>query len=98
MEGILGQQAGEADTGITTLSTTNGKKIVGKLEGGEREEVLVAPFRMLGTPTANETFDAELEKETNAWAEANVMCVRKEDRGSDILQGESSQEKKQRSV
>ena len=36
---------------------------------GEREVlVLIEHCRKLGTPTTNETFDAEFEKEINAWA------------------------------
>ena len=37
-----------------------------------KREVLVEQYRKLGTSTANETFDAEFEKEINAWAEANA--------------------------
>ena len=37
-----------------------------------KREVLVEHYRKLGTSTANETFDAEFEKEINAWAEANA--------------------------
>ena len=45
-------------------------------------------YRKLGTPTANETFDAEFEKEINAWAEVHVGTSEREDRGSDGLQRE----------
>ena len=52
-----------------------------------KREVLVEHYRKLGTPTANETFDAEFKrKEINAWAEANVGASEREDRGSDWLQ------------
>ena len=51
-----------------------------------KREVLAEDYRKLGTPTANETFDAEFEKEFNAWAEANVGGSEREDRGSDGLQ------------
>ena len=51
-----------------------------------KREVLVEPYRKLGTPTDNETFDAEVEKEINVWAEANVGASEREDRGSDGLQ------------
>ena len=37
-------------------------------------------------PTANDTFDAELEKEINAWADANVGASERKERGSDGLQ------------
>ena len=33
---------------------------------------MVERYRKLETPTANESFDAEVDKETNAWTEANV--------------------------
>ena len=74
-KGILGQQAGEADTGIALLRTrmVSGSK--------EKREVLIEHYRKLGTPTASETFDAELEKEINAWAEENVGASEREDRG-----------------
>ena len=83
IKGILGQQAGEADTGIATIRAQNGKT-VSSLKG--EREVLVEHYRKLGTSTANETFDAEFEKEINAWAEANVRASEREDRGSDGLQ------------
>ena len=61
IKGILGKQAGEADTGIATLRAQNGKMVSSsKGKGG----VLVEHYyRKLGTPTANEIFDAEFEKE-----------------------------------
>ena len=40
-------------------------------------EVLVEHYRKLGTPTADETFDADFEMGINAWAEANLTCTRK---------------------
>ena len=46
-------------------------------------EVLVEHCRKLGTPTANETFDAEFEKEINAWVEANVDALEREDSDSE---------------
>ena len=33
---------------------------------------------LVGTPTTNKTFDAEFEKEINAWAEANVGASKRE--------------------
>ena len=45
-------------------------------------------YRKLGTPTANETFDAEFVEEINAWAEANVDASDREDNGSEGLQRE----------
>ena len=57
-----------------------------------KREILVEHYRKLGTPKANETFDAEFEMETNAWAEANVGASEREDRGSDGLQREFTRE------
>ena len=37
-------------------------------------EVLVEQYRKLGTPATNEAVDAELEKDINASAEANVVA------------------------
>ena len=68
-KGILGKQAGEADTGIATLRAQNG--IMVSSSKGKRE-VLVEHYRKLGTPTTNETFDAEFEKKIDAWVRANV--------------------------
>ena len=66
--------------------------MVSSLKG--KREVLVEYNRKLGTPTANETLDAEFEKEINVWAEANVGVSQREDRGLDGLKRKSSQEKK----
>ena len=38
-----------------------------------KREVLVEHFRKLGTPTANETFDAEFTEEINTWVDVNVV-------------------------
>ena len=83
IKGILGKQAGEADTGIATLRAQNG--IMVSSSKGKRE-VLVEHYRKLGTPTTNETFDAEFEKEIDAWVEANVDASEREDSGSEGLQ------------
>ena len=48
-----------------TLRAQNGKMVTTSSSKGKRE-VLVEHYRKLGTPTANETFDAEFEKEINA--------------------------------
>ena len=48
--------------------------------------MFVEHYCKLGTPTAKETFDAEFEKEINAWAEANVGASEREEHGSDGLQ------------
>ena len=37
-----------------------------------KRELLVDHYRKLETPTTNKTFDTELNKEIDAWAEANV--------------------------
>ena len=73
---ILGKQSGEADTGIATLRAQNGK-MVDRSKG--KREVLVEHYHKLGTLTTNETFDAELEKEINAWTEAKVDASERED-------------------
>ena len=49
-------------------------------------DVLVDHSRKLGTPTADETFDAEFDKEINAWAEVNADASDKEGSGSEGLQ------------
>ena len=91
IKGILGKQAGEADTGIATLRAYNGKMVINSSSKGKRE-VLVEHYRKLGAPTANETSDAEFEKEINAWAEANVDASGREDSGSEGLQREFTRE------
>ena len=75
IKGILGQQAGETDTGIAALRAQNGK-MVSRSKG--KRGVLVKHYRTLGTPTANETFESGCEKEINAWAEANVGASERE--------------------
>ena len=45
-----------------------------------------------------ETFDAESEKEMNAWAEANVDASEREDSGSEGLQGEFTWEEVKKGV
>ena len=55
--------------------------------------MLVEYHRKLGTPTTNETFDVELEKEINAWAEENVIASESEDSsGSEGLQRKLTRE------
>ena len=78
MKEVLGQQADEAGRGIATLRAQNGK-MVSSSKG--KREVLVEHYRKLGTPTANETFDVEFDKEISARAEANVGVSEREDRG-----------------
>ena len=95
IKGILGKQAGEADTGIATLRAQNGK-MVSSSKG--KREVLVEHYRKLGTPTTNENFDAEFEKELNAWAEANVDASEREDSGSEGLQREFTREEVKKCV
>ena len=73
---IASKQARETGTGIVTLRAQNGK--MASSSKGKRE-VLVEHHRKLGTPTTNETFDAEFEKKINAWAEANVDASERED-------------------
>ena len=88
-KGILGKQAGESDTGIATSRAQNGSMV--SCSRGKRE-VHVELCRKLGTSTANETFDAEFEKETNAWAEAIVDASEREDSGPEWLHRESTRE------
>ena len=57
-----------------------------------KREVLAEHHRKPGTPTTNETFDAEFEKEIDAWVEANVDASEKEDSGSEELQREFTRE------
>ena len=53
-----------------------------------KRQVLVQRYRKLGTPTTNETFDAEIEKEIDARVEANVDTSEREDSCSEGLQRE----------
>ena len=82
---LIGKQAGEAHTGIVTLRAKNGK-MVSSSKG--KRETLVERYRNLGTPTTNETFDAEFEKDIDAWMEANVDASEREDSSSEGLQTE----------
>ena len=59
-----------------------------------KREVLVKHYRKLGTPTAIDTFDAEFEKDINAWAEANVGASKKEVWRSVRLQREFHESRK----
>ena len=95
IKGIMGKQAGEADTGIATLRAQNGKTV--SCSKGKRK-VLVEHYRKLRTPTTNKTFDAEFEKEINAWAEANADESEREDNGSEGLQREFTRETRSKSV
>ena len=61
-------------------------------------EVLVEHYRKLRTPTANETFGADFEKEINAWAEANVHASGREDSGSGGIQREFTREEVKKCV
>ena len=93
IKGILEKWAGESDTGVATLKAQNGKMV---RSSKRKREVLAEHHRKLGTPTTNKTFDAEFEKEINAWAEANADASKME-----VVQKgyrESSQGKKQRGV
>ena len=92
---ILGKQAGGADTGIAILRAQNGK-MVSSSKG--KREAPVEYCRKLGTPTANETFDAEFEKEINAGAEANVNASERKDSGTEGLQREFTREEVKKCV
>ena len=50
IKGILGKQAGEADTGIATFRTQNGK--MASSSNGKREVLVVEHYRKLRTHTA----------------------------------------------
>ena len=76
------------DTGSTSrrgrhCNSEQNSKMVGSLEG--KRETLVEHYHKLGTPAANERFDAEFEEEISAWAQANIGASEKEDSGSDGL-------------
>ena len=86
---------GAADTGIATSRVQDGK-MVSSSKG--KREVLVEHYRKLGTPTSNKTFDAEFEKEINAWVEANVDASEREDSGSEGLQREFTREEVKKCV
>ena len=58
-----------------------------------KREVLAEHHRKPGTPTTNETFDAEFEKEIDAWVQANVGASERErSSGSYRLQRECTRE------
>ena len=88
IKGILGKQEGEADTSYT-LGAHN-CKMVNSSKG--KRELLVENYRKLGTPTANQTSNAEFVKNINAWAEENVHASEREDSGSGGLQREFTRE------
>ena len=69
------------------VSSSKGKRVV-----------LVEPYRKLGRPTVNQTFDAEFKDEIKAWAETNVGASEREDRGSDGLQREFTREEVKKCV
>ena len=74
IKGILGQQAGEADTGIATLRAQNGKMVSCSKE---KREALAAQYLKLGTLTANETFVAEFDKGYQLVGRGEYRCIRK---------------------
>ena len=88
IQGIVGKKRG-GDTEITTLRSAEGK-MVSSSKG--KREVLVEHYRKLGTPTTNDNFDSEFEKEINSWAEENVERSRRERSDIDGLQGEFTRE------
>ena len=53
---------------------------------------------VIGTPTANETLEAEFERETTAWAEVNVDASEREDKDSGGLQREFTREEVKKCV
>ena len=95
IKGIPGKQDGEADTATGTLKAKLGK-MVSSSKG--KRGVLIEHYRNIGTPIIINTFDAEFEKENNAWAEANVDVSEREDRGSEGLQREFTREEVRKCV
>ena len=80
IQAILGKPAGEADTGIaiSTLRTSNGKCLILR-RGIENYDCGRALAQAIDRNAAtNETFDAEFDKEIDAWAEANVDAPERE--------------------
>ena len=95
MKGIIGNWAGKIDNGIATLRTQNGK-VVSSSKG--KREVLVEHYSKIGTPKPHAKFDAEFEKEINAWAEVNVDASKREDSGSIELQREFTRDEVKKCV
>lgn len=54
--------------------------------------ILLEHYWKLGTSTTKQGFDAEVEEENNAWAEANVSESNQEISGSKVLQREFTRE------
>lgn len=73
------------DSEIATLRAQNGGA-VGSSRG--RREVLVEPYRELGTLNTITTFSMGFEMEINAWAETNVDASRRNDNDSREMQKE----------
>ena len=76
---ILDIHGGEADTRIAILRAQNGKMVS---SSRWTRQVLVEHYRKLATPTMNETFDAEFEKEIDAWVEGNGDASEREGSGA----------------
>lgn len=91
IQALLGKQAGEADTGQSTLRESKGR-IVNSSRG--KGEILVEHYRKVGTPTANAWLNAEFENKFDALVEANMGTLEKEYRGSDRSQKEFARGKK----
>ena len=53
-----------------------------------KKEVLVEHYSKIGSPKRNAKFDAEFEREINAWAEVDVEASKPEDSSSIGLQRE----------
>ena len=83
IKGIIGNRSGK--NGIATLRAQNGKMAS---SSKRKREVLVEHYRKLATPKPNAKFDAEFEKEINAWTEVNVEASKREDISSKELQRE----------
>ena len=86
-KGMVGTRAGEAGGRATLRAQKNGKM---DSSSKRKKEVTMEHYCKLGTPTAYETFDADINNEICAWAEAKVEASE----GNTVVQngyGESSQ-------
>ena len=82
IQGNIRNRAGKIDNEIATPRAQNGNTV--SSSKGKRE-VLVEHYRKLGTPKPNAKFDAEFEKEINAWVEVNVEASKRDDSSSKEL-------------
>ena len=86
-KGILGQQAGEADTGIATSRVQNGKGLVTQRGRGTYLQNITANQER--PQTRNRSTNS---RSTSTCGQADVGASEREDRGSDGLQKEFTRE------